>query len=340
MVFLVGLVLVAGCSEFWEEEDGPQQIAVDPSPVIELNKIEHETCDSAEECSKLGDKLIEHIRGLYGDLLTDYSSHDHGKGMNEQEIVIYELDGELLIYPEFMEVDSSYKMYRDDLEKHLHIWEMFTYLIPEKERQMLSGFLIFTDGFGETLAHVEPDRYDLNFLWLGVDIVDADQSMELKVTLLHEFAHLITLEKSQMDMNVEVAYADEDDEIHRLAEAACAYYFVEGMGCTKKDSYLYTFYSEFWIDIVDEWRERNVAKDEDEVELFFYDYEDRFVTDYAATSPEEDIAETWTYFILSPLPHGTEIWEQKIQFFHQYPEQLKLRVDILSRLLSYLSFTH
>jgi hypothetical protein len=340
VVFIAGLLFLTGCSEFWEEEvEESQQVVVQKSPAIELNENEFETCDSAEECSKLGDQLIERIRELYGDLLTDYSSQVHGKSMKEQELVIYELEGELLINPDFMDAEGSYKVYRDDLEKHRQIWEMFTYLIPKEEREMVSGYLIYTDGPAKTLAHVEPDRYDLNFWWLGVDIIDANQSMELKITLLHEFAHLFTLEISQMDMNEEVAYAEEDDEIHRIAEAACAYYFVEGMGCTKKDSYLHTFYTQFWLDIIDEWRDRNVAKDEDEAELFYYDYEERFVTDYATTSPEEDIAETWTYFVLSPYPQGTEIWEQKIRFFHQYPEQLKLRVAILSRLLAYLSIT-
>jgi hypothetical protein len=32
-------------------------------------------------------------------------------------------------------------------------------------------------------------------------------------------------------------------------------------------------------------------------------YKDQFVTDYAVTTPEEDIAESWTFFVLAP-PKG------------------------------------
>lgn len=79
--------------------------------------------------------------------------------------------------------------------------------------------------------------------------------------------------------------------------------------------------------------------DEEEAEVFYENYEDQFVTGYAVTSPDEDIAEVWPYFILSPHPEGEEIWEKKILFFYQYPEQVKLRAEVLSRLLSYLSRT-
>ena len=46
---------------------------------------------------------------------------------------------------------------------------------------------------------------------LGVDAMDADESFILKSTLLHEYAHLLTLEKGQMDMNEDVLFGDEDD---------------------------------------------------------------------------------------------------------------------------------
>lgn len=52
----------------------------------------------------------------------------------------------------------------------------------------------------------------------------------LKTTLLHEYAHLLTLGKDQMDMNEDVLFAYEDDPIHEKALAACDYYFVEWMG--------------------------------------------------------------------------------------------------------------
>ena len=78
----------------------------------------------------------------------------------------------------------------------------------------------------------------------------------------------------------------------------------------------------------------NLIEDDDAyyeaLDDFYYNYEDRFLTDYAATNPEEDIAEAFTFFILSPRPSGDIVAEQKILFFYDYPELVKLRDGIIS----------
>jgi len=48
------------------------------------------------------------------------------------------------------------------------------------------------------------------------------------------------------------------------------------------------------------------------------------------THPAEDIAESFTYFVFTPKPTGNSIKEQKIAFFYEYPELVKLRSDILN----------
>lgn len=204
------------------------------------------TCKTTVECALLGDKLAEMILERYGDLLTDYEfgGEEDGDVYDEQALVQYELDGPLLSNPQFFDTDSAFLEYRDDIETHVYIWEMFQYLIPEQQRKMLLGFTIFTDGQDELLAQVGPGD-DISKWVLEVDVVDADQTNLLMTTLLHEYAHLMTLEKGQLDMDEEVLFADEDDEIHVTAVAACGTYFVEGMGCTKGSSYLHHFYEQF-----------------------------------------------------------------------------------------------
>jgi hypothetical protein len=53
------------------------------------------------------------------------------------------------------------------------------------------------------------------------------------------------------------------------------------------------------------------------------------VDDYATTHPTEDIAESFAYFVFSPEPTGDSIKDQKIAFFYEYPELVKLRQSIL-----------
>lgn len=296
-----------------------------------------ETCETVDDCALLGDELAEEIYEWFGDLLTDYAFDGDGDTFDEQVLARYQVEGDDLTQPQFVVVDEQLEPYRDAIVTHMAVWDAFRYLIPKKEREMVSGFTIFTDGDEEMLAQVEPDTKNVANWILGVDVVDAEESYILKTTLLHEYAHLLTLQQSQMDMDEEVLFADAEDPIHQTAAATCPYFQVDGMGCTKETSYLHQFYVQYWEDLIEEWDARDIATNEEEAEAFYEDYEDQFVTDYAVTSPDEDIAEVWTYFILAPRPAGDEIWEQKILFFYQYPEQVKLRAEVLSRLYSYLT---
>jgi hypothetical protein len=48
-----------------------------------------------------------------------------------------------------------------------------------------------------------------------------------------------------------------------------------------------------------------------------------------AANPPEDIAESWTEFVLRPKPVGASIAEQKALFFYEFPELVQTRREIL-----------
>ena len=58
------------------------------------------------------------------------------------------------------------------------------------------------------------------------------------------------------------------------------------------------------------------------------------MTDYAATNPGEDIAESFTSFVMEPKPDGDTIAEEKVLFFYEYPELVQLRAEIVGRVYS------
>ena len=84
----------------------------------------------------------------------------------------------------------------------------------------------------------------------------------------------------------------------------------------------------------DEWNQINLEEDEDlyyeKLDDFYSKYEDQFLTDYSATNPAEDIAESFGFFVFADKPDGDRIAEQKILFFYQYPELVELRTKILN----------
>lgn len=119
------------------------------------------------------------------------------------------------------------------------------------------------------------------------------------------------------------------------AQAACPSFF-PGEGCSLPNSYINAYFDQFWLDVYDEWSSIDAIDDDDRrdtrLNSFYQKYSERFVDPYAVTTPAEDIAETWTYFILEPLPDGVSVADEKILFFYQYPELVTLRLEILESL--------
>ena len=61
-----------------------------------------------------------------------------------------------------------------------------------------------------------------------------------------------------------------------------------------------------------------------------------FVTDYAPTSPAEDIAESWSFFVLKKKPASKTIANEKVLFFYEFPELVNLRSQIAHNLCDQL----
>jgi hypothetical protein len=258
----------------------------------------------------------------------------HASSDDEEEIILvtYTVSGDELLYPEINpDVPARWQKWQQNTAAHENIWRYYAALIPARERTNLNEFIIYTDGKDEGLAAVsqsltDPTRWDLM-----VDIVDAEEPQNLTFTLVHEFGHLLTLNADQVEPNWQVFNNPDDPDIFYEESLSCPNYFVYE-GCTNPNSYMNLFFEQFWYEIYPEWEEIDLEEDDDRyyelLDDFYYRYEDRFITDYAATNPEEDIAESFSYFILTEAPSGESIAEQKVLFFYQFPELIQLREQI------------
>ncbi|HEX8993184.1 MAG TPA: hypothetical protein VF784_15995 [Anaerolineales bacterium] len=248
-------------------------------------------------------------------------------------LVTYNIQGSQLSAPILAaDVPDDLVQYQEDFAAQRSIWELFTSIIPAAQRQMLSRFQIITDGPGGVLSAVEQAPDDPGRWALETDIADAADKRNLAFTLLHEFGHLLTLNSAQVPPNLAVFTHPDSKRVLDRAVAACGTYF-PGEGCSLPDSYVNAFFARFWQGLYDEWSAIDQIQDDNRREArlhaFYRKYEDRFVDSYAVTSPAEDIAETWAYYVLSPRPGGTSIKEQKMSFFYAYPELVTLRGQIL-----------
>lgn len=259
---------------------------------------------------------------------------------NDETLVTYQVEGDQLVNPELDSVPESLRAYQRDTATQQAIWDYFTAIIPADQREIVNQYVVFTDGREDILAAVEQDGYDPALWSLDVDILDSTDQKTLGATLLHEFGHLLTLNTSQVVTDMNVYDNPDDQQAYDQAAAACPQYFV-AEGCSLPDSYIHRFYQRFWPDIYAQWQQINAIEDDDtrdnHLSNFYDTYQDQFVTDYAVTSPEEDIAESWMFFILDPKPADDTIGEQKVLFFYDWPELVQLRGEIISRVCTYFN---
>lgn len=174
------------------------------------------------------------------------------------------------------------------------------FLAPDPDGQVVTS--------GYASLEEDSDRWVL-----GLNLTDAlsaldnpsDEAMrQFDLTLLHEWGHILSLNSTQVqDVSAGTLEVDE--------------------GILKKDSWLNQFYQTFWRQA---YPNHGGATDSDaEGSARYQAHPDRFVTDYAATGPLEDFAETFAVFVRLPLPRGKAVKDQKVQFLAKYPELVALR---------------
>ena len=321
------LISTLACStllgEDISETDIPVSIVTNP-PLVEEEPVVEET----SSCLVITDRIME---------IVTFGSDGEEENLLDSEVylVTYTVSGDEISEPSFETVDTDLQDEQSDSAIQRRVWEYFSALIPEDQRGIIAEYSIITDGEGGTLAAVSQTQSDASLWALQVDIADSTEYDNLTFTLVHEFGHLLTLGPGQVPPSLAVFNNPNDDNIYFEEVSACPQYF-PGEGCANSDSYINAFYDQFWADIHEEWNDINLEEDEDiyyeRLDAFYNKYQDQFVTDYAATNPEEDIAEAWAFFVLGSEPAGDTIAEEKVLFFYQYPELFELRAQILNNL--------
>lgn len=222
-------------------------------------------------------------------------------------------------------------------------WKVFYGIFPKKITQKyIKKLELISDGEYEKTGalgalNTKNDAWKLVLDPADVNFKSKNQERinQSIYTLIHEFGHLITLNNTQIR------------PIRKEVETLEGSY-VTFEGQALKNSYINQFVLRFWSgSLLNEWD--NIQKKycffEHESEicleklygLYNENYND-FLTDYAAESPEEDIAESWTAFVLKDdkIKDPQTVAEQKINFFYQFPEFVRYRKIIRKNTRKYL----
>ncbi len=312
-------------------------------------------CDTDAECEQLADEIYVGLDVYFSDAYNGRS--DVPSSSQATDLVVlpddltggdpelpsiarYIVDDSLNI--QLAGIDDNQPDAQINQERHLEIWAFLRRILPSSiMKSDVSEYHIFSDGTEAVLAYVSPLTNDATQWLIGIDITDAGTSGKINTrdfvhTTIHEFAHILTLEDDQVppdtSLSREEIEAGEESDIAR----ACTTFYT-GEGCALANAYISQFFDKFWADVYYNefqdvlWTETD--EDYEDALYEFYDaHQDWFVTEYAATNPGEDIAESFTYFVLQEKPAGDTIADQKVRFFYNYPTLVAMRTHIRSEL--------
>lgn len=232
---------------------------------------------------------------------------------------------------------------QENLRHSRTVWALVKGIIPAPYLKHIIYLEIFTDGVDNFLGAIEEVEGRTNSVILSIDLGDMlDDQREVKYnqlveTIVHELAHIITLSSDQ------AAWLEEEDS------NPDTYFIFEYDLDTYEDSYMNQFFQLFWADLFDEWSaffykygvlyegDEALADEYEEILMehldnFYETHREKFITNYAATSPTEDIAESFTYFVFDDSLKENLKQHPKIQFFYRYPEFVEMRNQIRSYL--------
>ncbi len=244
----------------------------------------------------------EMILSDYSPLVVDFKFWD-GESITRYEVVGNEIF-KTIDYP----IIEDYLPYQQDTNAHKEIWEQVLKIVPEEYLMRIKEFVIFKPE-DNTAGYVRYYNKERSVFILGISIDLYEQaelhSISLEHVIAHELGHIMTLNETQGAPTGE-------------GEESCSTYYHRF--CYYDDSYVYDFYKEYWVSILEEY---NTFSDPYE----YYDlHPDQFVRWYAATSVTEDIADSFAYYVLYSDQYNTStIAGQKVLGLDKYSEFKKVK---------------
>ncbi|MCR8744546.1 hypothetical protein [Romboutsia lituseburensis] len=245
------------------------------------------------------------------DILVSYLT----EGSNLELEAVFKINKNLELKYENIENITPDELSNSNLAEYKNIWKNIKHILPHYGLENFDEIYFSTDGKDNELASVAPNNEDGSRWIINIDpkdVFNEENNNYFYETIFHEYFHYMSLNSHQ------VVYTYDYDTEN---------YCEEGIS-SKKNSYINEFYKSFWTDIIDD---RNSNNDN----LYFYErHKNSFVDEYASTDPSEDIAETFSYFVLEDKPTGKSVKDEKIKFFYKYKELVKLRDDLRNKINS------
>lgn len=192
----------------------------------------------------------------------------------------------------------------------LEIWEMFVRVAGiDLVAESLIEYHVGDSAESDTMAFVTQGDDPAHWI-LGANLATSEDRDELLATLVHEYAHILFLGSDEID-----------------PEGDCGADEAVWEGCPVEGSVIGGFRDVFWSGYGDD----APAADNTDADIaydFYLAHEDDFVSDYAATNPVEDLAESFTAFVLEAEPDGDGVVAEKLRHLWEHEWLVEIRERI------------
>ncbi len=254
-------------------------------------------CNNKQECTDMEQSINDEVNSWTDDKYSDTKVDEKAPGNVEKNVV------------------AEYKVHKGEQislklgttgPEDMSIWKHISNIAPDDfTNKYVETFQVFNDTNSDVLAFVDDE--DQSGKWrISVNQAGYDSSTvrERNLTIVHELGHIVVLNVSQ---------------IKQSEESTCKNYFT-AEGCANSSSYINLFTHKFWSE-----SDISKSKQENSQSGSVLYKQNKFVTEYASTNPEEDMAESFSYFVIEKKNQGNYIKDQKSAFYYQFPELVTMR---------------
>ena len=307
---LVAVLIVVASAGAWWYQSNRIRSAADCTSVEKFDAAANTCyydCTSQEQCDELARRVDDELNAFFKGAKVQEAAKTAKEEAKPGKITYINKLGNLNPSPPVADA---------------RLWDLFGRISGKDVSQnAVASFIAYNDDQDSTAAAVwraeNPSQWHVT-----VNKAYEDNLKDLTHTLVHESAHILTLNIKQVPESV---------------EGTCPHLSLSE-GCANQSAYINTFYQKFWSQYGG-----SVPSDEgqnqDEVAEFYdaHGQAENFVSQYAATNVTEDAAESFAHFVLAARPVADSVRDQKIKFFYDYKELVDLRNQIRSNIAKELS---
>ncbi|WP_432361342.1 hypothetical protein [Sporosarcina sp. UB5] len=322
-------ILLAGCEEEEKEKAVADLVETDIVEEVEVDQVDEavvdeywsqpidsELCKTIGECRDLGDEYgNEHFSDFSGNLKhANTMSYLNTNAEDDKSVFSFgvnDTEDEKMINARYEIIEDEFVLTRgEEATVYKGIAELVLALYDREKIDL--QILDFQEN---VYPHVNINERKLG---MPSNLVTHWLQSNTVTILIHEYGHFLTL--------------NEEDFVISDTCPADQLFFKPFKICANADSYMNLFYQDFWKEYEEQWLYNGNTTSEERL-AFYEKNKESFVTTYATVNPFEDIAESFTHFMLTPYNDNPQtVPERKVNFFYQFPELVEYRAFVLKEL--------